>query len=130
MNDNLARVLPQEYEDYARINRERAQRKAKQMRMSRLTTLVSACLVIALAFTVISRFMQINELEKQISANTTELNSIRSTNEQKEVLIESGMSLDQIAYEAQTRLGMNKPANNQIVYLSIKNVDCCYVSPN
>ena len=133
MNDNLARVypIPQEsYDHYSKINKERAKERARQKNFSRLSMLVSSALVITLAFTVVSRYMHINEMEKQISTTAETLNTLRASNDQKEVSIESGMSMDDLAYAAQTRLGMNKPAKNQIVYLSVKNVDCSYVACN
>ena len=87
-------------------------------------------IVFVLAFSVISRYMRINELEKQILTIEADVGNIKNANDQKEVMLENTMTLEEIENEARVRLGMNKPANNQIVYVSIQNQDVAHVVQN
>lgn len=129
MNDNLARVLVSpEYEDLRRIEIERANRKAKARKNSTIRSVLAVALIFVLAFTLISANMKVNELELTISENEERLSILKNANEQKTVTLESAMTLEEIELQAKTRLGMNKPANNQIVYISIPKADIAYVA--
>lgn len=131
MNDNLARVLVEEnHEEYYRLQAQRAAQKAKAKKAETIRTVACVAIVFVLAFSVISRYMRINELEKQLLTIETDVGNIKNANDQKEVMLESTMSLEEIENEARVRLGMNKPANNQIVYVSIQNQDAAHVVQN
>lgn len=131
MNDNLARVLVEEnHEEYYRLQAQRAAQKAKAKKAETIRTVACVAIVFVLAFSVISRYMRINELEKQILTIEADVENIKNTNDQKEVMLENTMSLEEIENEARVRLGMNKPANNQIVYVSIQNQDAAHVVQN
>ena len=131
MTDNLARVLVQEnYDEYYRQQALRAAKKAKVKKAESVRTIVSCAIAFMLAFAVVSRYMHINELEKQVSSVQTTVNTLKAANDQREILLENTMTLEEIEFEAKTRLGMNKPANNQIIYVSIQKEDTSYVAPN
>ena len=131
MTDNLARVLVQEnYDEYYRQQALRAAKKAKAKKAESVRTIVSCAIAFMLAFAVVSRYMHINELEKQVSSVQTTVNTLKAANDQREILLENTMTLEEIEFEAKTRLGMNKPANNQIIYVSIQKEDTSYVAPN
>lgn len=131
MNDNLARVLVEEnHEEYYRLQAQRAAQKAKAKKAETIRAVACVAIVFVLAFSVISRYMRINELEKQILTIEADVENIKNTNDQKEVMLENTMSLEEIENEARVRLGMNKPANNQIVYVSIQNQDAAHVVQN
>ena len=131
MNDNLARVLVEEnHEEYYRFQAQRAAQKAKAKKAETIVAVACVAIVFVLAFSVISRYMRINELEKQILTIEADVENIKNTNDQKEVMLENTMSLEEIENEARVRLGMNKPANNQIVYVSIQNQDAAHVVQN
>ncbi len=130
MNDNLARVLETSDEEYFRQQQIRHRNKLKKKRAEKIRSGMCVLVAFMLAFAIISRFMQINELEREATAVQTSLDTLKASNDQKEVRLESTMTLSEIEEEARTRLGMNKPADNQIIYVSIDKEDATYVASN
>ncbi|MDP4117897.1 MAG: cell division protein FtsL [Bacillota bacterium] len=131
MNDNLARVL--EYDSYEEIKRNQQKRmREKQLAKKRNAAIsfIVAALMFTSAFAVVSRYMTINELERKLSITQSSLDTLKSSNDQKKVNIDTCMSIQEIEEAARTRLGMNKPANNQTVYVSIPKDDTAVVSNN
>lgn len=130
MNDNLARIPVPVHEDYDLLHQrqlERSKQKQQQKKRSFTGTVLSVAIAVTLAFGITKGYMRIFELEREISQNNSQLAVLKATNDQKEVSLESSMTLDQIEYEAKTRLGMNKPANNQIIYINIHTEDASHV---
>ncbi len=130
MNDNLARIPVPAYEDYDLLRhrqQERSRQKEQQRRRSIFGTVAGIGIAAALAFSVTIGYMRVFELEREISQSSNALAILKSSNDQKEVSLESAMTLEQLEYEAKTRLGMNKPANNQIIYLNIQTEDVSHV---
>ncbi len=130
MNDNLARIPVPVHEDYDLLHQrqlERSKQKRQQKKRSFMGTVVSVGISVALAFGITTGYMRIFELEREISQNNNQLAVLKATNDQKEVSLESSMTLEQIEFEAKTRLGMNKPANNQIIYINIHTEDASHV---
>lgn len=124
MNDNLARVLVREDYDELRLQQvERSRKKAQVKRNGFIRSAVGVAITAILAFGVITGNMRVCELERSIADNNTKLSILQNSNEQKAVALEGAMSLEEIETYAKTRLGMNKPANNQIIYLNIHNND-------
>ncbi|MBQ3053713.1 MAG: septum formation initiator family protein [Clostridia bacterium] len=130
MADNLARILADDGLAYQQELYERRQRKAKAKRTERLSAVVGIILAFSLAFTIVSRYMAIAEQQNEITAAENNLNNIKSSNDQKEVMLESAMTLEELEENARVRLGMNKPANNQIVYVCITKEDTACVVKN
>lgn len=129
MNDNLARV-PVYNDDYDLIKtrqQERSRQKEKQRKRNVFGTIVSIGLMVVMAFGITKGYMRIFELEREISQTGDELAVLKSSNDQKEVSLESAMTLDELEHEAKTRLGMNKPANNQVIYINIQTEDASHV---
>ena len=128
MTDNLARVLVREdFEELQRRQIERSRRKAQERKHSVIAAVACVAITVTLAFALTMGYMRIFELERQISENDNRLSILRSTNEQKEISLESAMTLEELEFQAKTRLGMNKPANNQIIYINIHNEDASQV---
>ena len=130
MADNLARRLETNEEEYRQLNEEYLKRKAAARRAERRLYTFCTAIAFVLAIIVVSRYMTINELDRQVTKAQTEYDKLKSENEQKAVTLESTMTLDEIEQAAKTRLGMNKPANNQIIYVDVKKEDSFYVADN
>lgn len=130
MNDNLARVPVPFQEDYDQLYQhqlERTKQKQKQKKRSFAGSVIAVGIMFALAFCMTSGYMRIYEMEREISQSKNDLAILRSTNDQKAISIENAMTLDELEYTARTRLGMNKPANNQIIYINIHTEDSSHV---
>ncbi len=130
MTDNLARTLESNEEELRRLNEEYRHKKAVKRKTHRLIYALCTVISFMLAITVVSRYMTINELDRRINKTQSEYETLKSNNDQKAVMLESSMTLDEIEVAAKTRLGMNKPANNQIIYVEVEKEDSAYVAEN
>jgi len=128
MNDNLARVpVLEDYDLLLQRQQERSKQKQLQKKRGFAGSLIATAVMFALAFCMVSGYMRIYEMEREISQNNNEISILRSTNDQKEIGLENAMTLEELEYQAKTRLGMNKPANNQLVYINIQTEDTSHV---
>ena len=130
MADNLARRLETNEDEVRRLNEEYIKRKASSRRAEKKLYTFCTLIAFVLAIVVVSRYMTINELDRQVTKAQTEYDKLKSANDQKAVMLESSMTLEEIEYAAKTRLGMNKPANNQIIYVEVQKEDTAYVAGN
>lgn len=105
---------------------EKIELKRKEKRKKRKAILYVA--IIFSSLLVISyRNSQITEQFTEVKNLKSDLASIQKENEQLEVNIESSINLTNIEKEASEKLGMQKPTNEQKVYVSLPKKD--YVQP-
>lgn len=74
-------------------------------------------------FTISYRNSLITESFNNKESLKQELNSLKKTNEQLQVAIESALNLNTIEQSAKEQLGMQKPANSQKIYVSLEKKD-------
>lgn len=78
-------------------------------------------------FAISYRNSVINESFKQKENLKSELSAMKKTNEQLEISIENSLNLKNVEQAAKEKLGMQKPANNQKVYVNLPKKD--YIQP-
>mgnify|MGYP000049102839 CR=1 FL=1 len=83
--------------------------------------------VFAVLLVISYRNSKITEQFSEVKNLKSDLASIQKENEQLEVNIESSINLTNIEKEASEKLGMQKPTNEQKVYVSLPKKD--YVQP-
>ena len=124
MQDNLARVLEEEnYELLKEQQIQHTQKKQRRNRRSRLGAIFLTAIIFLAGMTVILRYMQVYELERQILKVQDSLNLLQTENNQKEITLNNSMSNEELEDAALNRLGMNKPASNQVVYVTVEKSD-------
>lgn len=104
-----------------KIESKRKEKKRKRKAILYVAIIFSSLLVISY------RNSQITEQFTEVKSLKSELASIKKENEQLEVNIESSINLTNIEKEASEKLGMQKPTNEQKVYVSLPKKD--YVQP-
>ena len=100
---------------------------SKGQRKKQLKITVTVAGIFLLLLTISCRNSQIDKKFNQIQSQKKELAAIQKENEQLEVNIESSINLTNIEKEASEKLGMQKPTNEQKVYVSLPKKD--YVQP-
>ena len=78
-------------------------------------------------FAISYRNSVINESFKQKENLKSELSAMKKTNEQLEISIENSLNLKNVEQAAKEKLGMQKPANSQKVYINLPKKD--YIQP-
>ena len=104
-----------------KIELKKEEKKRKRKAVLYVVMIFSSLLVISY------RNSQITEKFTEIKGLKGDLATIQKENEQLEVNIESSINLTNIEKEASERLGMQKPTNEQKIYVSLPKKD--YVQP-
>ena len=78
----------------------------------------------ALMFTILFRYVQIYDLHSEAAQKATELENIRMKNEQTRLTIENMTDKAKIQEYAETKLGLQKMTDAQIVYLNPHKGSC------
>lgn len=104
-----------------KIELKKEEKKRKRKVVLYVVMIFSSLLVISY------RNSQITEKFTEIKGLKGDLATIQKENEQLEVNIESSINLTNIEKEASERLGMQKPTNEQKIYVSLPKKD--YVQP-
>lgn len=99
------------------INRKRERTAVKNLTCVKVVGLIILGMIVAL------RFASITEINYRNQALTKELNTAKSAVTEKQVDIESRMSISEIAKIAEERLNMQKPQPYQIVKIEVEPVD-------
>lgn len=97
----------------------------QKKRQIKLTLVVMG--VFMLLLTISYRNSQINEKFNQVQTLKKELSSLEKENEQLKVSIQNSLNLNTIEKLAKEKLGMQKLANKQTVYVTLPKKD--YVEP-
>ncbi len=98
-------------------------KKQKQQAKARVTTLLSAALLIVAAFLVLYRGVLITETTNAIEKKEKQLSNLVATNERVKMEIEHALDLKTVENAAVERLGMNRPEKYQTVYVDLNQVD-------
>lgn len=125
---NLAYSFEEDNRYEEQIKQKRRELHAEQKRTSRKSHFVAACYVmlmlLAAVFMIgknVSEYegkLEIKRLEKQLA-------EIQSYTSQKVFEMEENIDLTTVEEAAKTRLGMQRPDKNQMVYVNIKKDDVC-----
>ena len=97
--------------------------KAKRNKKIKLKAVGYLAMGFVILFTISYRNSVINESFNKKENLKQELNAIKKTNEQLQVGIENSLNLNCVEQAAKERLGMQKPDNNQKVYVSLEKKD-------
>ena len=103
----------------------RAKRNQEQM-LNRKRNIRRMVAVIAMAISagfMISEFVTVHETRQQLSALSKELTEQEAITSQKVFKLEQSIDLDKIEKIATTRLGMQRPASYQMIYVNVKSDD-------
>lgn len=100
-----------------------AVKSQKQQAKARVTSLLSAALLIVAAFFVLYRGVLITETTNNIEKKEKQLSNLIATNERIKMEIEHALDLKTVESAAVDRLGMNRPEKYQTVYVDLNQVD-------
>lgn len=101
--------------------------KVKLMQNHKLNAVKYVAVGFIILFAIGYRNSVINENFNEKENLKSELSAIQKTNEQLEVSIENSLNLNNVEQAAKERLGMQKPTNNQKVYVNLPKKD--YIQP-
>ena len=99
------------------------QKERKQLKKQRAKTVFYLVLGFGILFTMGYRNSAINESFAKKQSLEKEIAALKKENEQLEVSIQNILNLNQLEYEAQSRLGMQKLTNKQTVYINLPKKD-------
>jgi cell division protein FtsL len=111
------------YDVYEQNSVLKAKKQYKDNRKSKLKLVLSVLAVFVATLAVMYRFALITQLSYNISQKEATYNELRNANSILKVEIETGTDLAEIKEIAETRLGMQKPDKNQIVYIKVPRTD-------
>lgn len=97
--------------------------KVKRNRKRKLKAVGYLTIGFFILFTISYQNSVINESFTKKESLKQELNSIKKTNEQLQVGIENALNLNAVEQSAKEKLGMQKPDNNQKVYVNLEKKD-------
>ncbi len=95
-------------------------RRKKVRKNKKLRALSRACLALALAMLIISRFAVISEYNYNIRILQTELEELQKTNERLELQNAQAQHINRIEEYALSQLGMYYPESRDIVYVAVE----------
>ena len=98
-------------------------KKIKRNRKIKLKAVGYLTIGFIILFTISYRNSMINESFNEKEKMKQELNSLKKTNEQLQVGIENALNLNAVEQSAKEKLGMQKPDNNQKVYVNLEKKD-------
>lgn len=98
-------------------------RAARGRAMSRAGQIACVIIVSSAAVFMISQFVEVNEMQSELSAAKSKFAFEESVTAQKSFELEQSIDLSKIEAEATTRLGMRRPERYQMVYLDVKRDD-------
>lgn len=95
--------------------------KEQKRRQYKLTLIVISIFILLL--TISYRNSQINEKFNNVQSLKRELSSLQKENEQLKVSIVNSLNLSTVEKQAKEKLGMQKLANKQIIYVTLPKKD-------
>ena len=127
MRENTARVL---YDDV--MTQEELDHLQKKVRKSskkaKIGSRIGICFVcFMLAMVALYRFSIINEQCNEIDKLEKQLFLLQAENKQEKLKLEQNLDLKNIEQVATEKLGMQKPAKNQVVVVQVQSVDSAQV---
>ena len=121
--DNLARAHDYSYTGAKKV----AIKKAKKKPQGRFGMMIMVCAAFALAMLMIVRFSAINEMQKNVADQKEVLHQLQSDNRQMQLKLEQTLELKKVEEVATNRLGMVKPAKDQIITIDVGAQDVCQI---
>jgi len=106
-----------------KTKQDKSEIKEKRNKKNKLKAVAYVTIGFIILFTISYRNSLINESFSKKEGLKQELNSMKKTNEQMQVGIENALNLNSIEQSAKERLGMQKPDNNQKVYVNLEKND-------
>ena len=113
------------YEENKVLKQKKAYRVNKRVKLKAVFTIL---LVFSLCFTLTYRYALLTEMNYKISKTNRQYNELRDENARLKVDIEKSIDLVKIKELAETRLGMQKPDRNQVVYVRVPKNDFTIVT--
>ena len=84
--------------------------------------------ICASASFMITKYVQLDALDKEAKALRTEVENMRSVTSQKIIEMEQGLDLSYIEKQAETKLDMKRPEKYQQIYVDVKRADVAEVT--
>lgn len=103
----------------------------KEEAAKRLWLLKRTCYVVVLcasASFMITKYVELDAVDKQVKSLSNEVETMRSSTSQKIIEMEQGIDLDYIEKQATTRLNMKRPEKYQQIYVDVKRDDVTEVT--
>ena len=102
-----------------KVNKKKLQEERKKQRK----TIMYVALAFSVLFAISYRNAQIDESFEKVQDSKKELAAVEKENSQLELAIESNLNLSNVEQQAKELLGMQKLANQQIVYVNLEKDD-------
>lgn len=91
--------------------------------MQLLVRVCSVVIICASASFMITKYVQLDALDKEAKALASEVETMRSSTSQKIIEMEQGIDLAYIEKQATTKLDMKRPEKYQQIYVDVKRDD-------
>ena len=109
-----------------KVDKKAEAEKKKQLKLkaARRKVVVYMLVFFTLMFAILFRYVQIYDLHSEAAQKTAELENLRMKNEQTRLTIENMTDKAKIQEYAETKLGLQKMTDAQIVYLNPHKGSC------